>query len=162
MVHIWTQAAQQTATLDFARQVAMPTQHAILEQIVRKMPPWAKKHMQEHSRKYSSEPQLWVALKEEEASRMTRSCTGNIHVLTTIPHDRDTRTSILTVAEAILAEEAEHVNAAAPVALGYGDASAPMSLGLHCLGQQLPRGPNGEFEWWATSPGHLRLHRPLL
>jgi hypothetical protein len=41
MVHIWTQAAQQTDTLDFARQVAMPTQHDILEQIVRKMPPWA-------------------------------------------------------------------------------------------------------------------------
>ena len=48
MVHIWTQAAQQTAALDFTRQVAMPTQHAILEQIVRKMPPWAKKHMQVH------------------------------------------------------------------------------------------------------------------
>jgi hypothetical protein len=41
MVHIWTQAAQQTATLDFAHQVAMPTQHAILDQIVKKMPPWA-------------------------------------------------------------------------------------------------------------------------
>ena len=48
LVHIWKQAAQQTATLDFARQVEMPTQHAILEQIVRKMPPWAKKHMQVH------------------------------------------------------------------------------------------------------------------
>ena len=154
MVHTWTQEAQQTVTLDFDRQVAMPTQHVILEQIVRKMPPWAKKHMQEHPRKYSSVPQLWVALKEEEASRMTRSSTGNIHVLTTIPHDRDTRTSILTMAEAILAEEAEHVDAAAPVALGYGDASAPMSLGLHCLGQQLPRGPNGEFECMCCDDDH--------
>jgi hypothetical protein len=77
---------------------------------------------------------------------MTRSSTGNIHVLTTIPHDRDTRTSILTMAEAILAEEVEHVEVAAPVAFGYGDASAPMSLRLHFLGQQLPRGPDGEFE----------------
>jgi hypothetical protein len=58
MVHIWTQEAQQTDTLDFARQVAMPTQHAILEQIVRKMPPWVKKHMQEYPRKYSSVPHL--------------------------------------------------------------------------------------------------------
>jgi hypothetical protein len=74
------------------------------------------------------------------------SSTGNIHVLTNIPHDRDTRTSILTVAETILTEEAEHVDAAAPVALGYGDVSAPMSLGLNFLGQQLPRGPDGEFE----------------
>jgi hypothetical protein len=89
-----------------------------------------------------------------------------------------------------------HGGMAAPVTLGYGDASAPMSLGLHFLGQQLPRGPDGEFEclccgdahwyrkcnapasleelagqharvhashlWWATSPGHLRLQRPLL
>jgi hypothetical protein len=46
MVHIWTQAAQQTDTLEFARQVALSTQHDTLEQIVRKMPPWAKKHMQ--------------------------------------------------------------------------------------------------------------------
>ncbi len=30
--------------------------------------------------------------------------------------------------------------------LGYGDVSVPMSLGLHFLGQQLPWGPNGEFE----------------
>jgi hypothetical protein len=154
MVHIWTQAAQPTTTLDFVRQVVMTTQNVILEQIVRKMPPWAKKHMQEHPRKYSSVPQLWVALKEEEASRMTRSSTGNIHVLTTIPHDRDTRTSILTMAEAILAEEAEHVDAAAPVALGYGDASAPMSLGLHFLGQQLPRGPNGEFKCLRCGDAH--------
>jgi hypothetical protein len=87
MVHTWTQEAQQTVTLDFDRQVAMPTQHVILEQIVRKMPPWAKKHMQEHPRKYSSVPQLWVALKEEEANRMTRSSTDNIHVLTTIRID---------------------------------------------------------------------------
>ena len=146
MVHIWRQAAQQTATLDFARQVAMPTQHAILDQIVKKMPPWAKKHMQEHPAKYSSVSQLWVALKEEEASRMTRQPTGNIHVLTPIPPDRETRTSILTMAEAILAEEAEQAHDTAPVALGYGDASAPMSLGLHFLGQHLPRGPNGEFQ----------------
>jgi hypothetical protein len=77
---------------------------------------------------------------------MTRSSTGNIHVVTTIPHDRDTRTSILTVAEALLAEEAEHVDEAAPVALGYGDVFAPMSLELQFLGQQVPWGPNGEFE----------------
>ena len=70
---------------------------------------------------------------------MTGSSTDNIHVLTTIPHDRKTRTSILTMTEAILAEEAEHVDAAAPVALGYGDVSVPMSLGLHFLGQQFPR-----------------------
>jgi hypothetical protein len=36
-------------------------------------------------------------------------------------------------------EEALHVDAAAPVALGYGDVSVPMSLGLHFLGQQFPR-----------------------
>jgi hypothetical protein len=132
----------------------MTTQNVILEQIVRKMPPWAKKHMQEHPRKYSSVPQLWVVLKEEEASRMTRSSTGNIHVLTTIPHDRDTHTSILTMPEAILAEETEHVDEADPVALGYGDASAPMSLGLHFLGQQLPRGPNGEFECLICDDAH--------
>jgi hypothetical protein len=136
MVHIWTQAAQQTAALDFDRQVGIPTQHGILEQIVRKMPPWAKKHMQEHPSKYPSVPQFWVALKEEKASYMTRQPTGNIPVLTTIPHDRETRTSILTMTETILAEEAEHVDAASPVALGYGDAddhryrkcNAPASL----------------------------------
>jgi hypothetical protein len=138
MVHIWTQTTQQTTTLDFARQVAMPMHHDILKQIVRKMPSWAKKHMQEHPRKYSSVPQLWVALKEEEASRMTLSYTGNIQSLTPIPHDRDTRTSILTMTEAILAEEAEHVDVAAPVALGYGDVSVPMSLGLHFLGPTTP------------------------
>jgi hypothetical protein len=38
MVHIWTQAAQQTVTLDFGHQVAMSTQHDILKQIVRKIP----------------------------------------------------------------------------------------------------------------------------
>jgi hypothetical protein len=152
--HIWTKAAQQTATLDFARQVAMPTQHAILEQIVRKMPQWAKKHMQEHPSKYASVAQLWVSLKEEEASRMTRSSTGNIHVLTTIPHDRETRASILTMAEAILADEAEHVDGAAPVAHGYGDASTPLPLGLHFLGQQLPRGPNGKFECLRCGDAH--------
>jgi len=124
----------------------MPTQHDILAQIVRKMPPWAKKHMQEHPSKYPSVSQLWVALKEEEASYMTRQPTGNISVLPTIPHDHETRTSILTMAEAILAEEAEHVDAASPVTLGYGEVSAPMSLGLHFLGQQLPRGPNGAFQ----------------
>jgi hypothetical protein len=77
---------------------------------------------------------------------MTRSSTVNIHVLTTIPHDRDTRASILTMSEAILSEETEHVDATAPVALGYGDASAPMSLGLNFLCEQLPREPDGEFE----------------
>jgi len=84
--------------LDFARQVEMPTQHAIFEQIVRKMPPWAKKHMQEHPTKYPSVPQLWVALKEEEAICMTRQPMGTIPVVQSIPHDRDTRTSILTMA----------------------------------------------------------------
>jgi hypothetical protein len=29
------------------------------------MPPWAKKHIQEHPRKYSSVTQVWVALKVE-------------------------------------------------------------------------------------------------
>jgi len=132
VVHIWTQAAQQTDTLDFAHQVEMSTHHSILEQIVRKIPKWGKKHMKEH--------------KEEEANRMTRSSTGNIHVLTIILHDRETCASILTMSEAILPEESEHVDASAPVALGYGDATAPMSLGLHFLGQQFPWGPNGEFE----------------
>jgi hypothetical protein len=108
MVHIWTQTTQQTVTLDFAGQVAMPKQHVILVHIVRKMPQWAKKNMQEHPRKYESVAQLWVSLKEEETSRMTRSSTGNIHVLTNIPHDRETRTSILTMTEAILADETEH------------------------------------------------------
>jgi hypothetical protein len=102
MVHIWTQAAQQTAELDFARQVSMPTQHVILEQIVRKMPQWAKKHIQKHPHKYVSVAQLWVSLKEEETSRMTRSSTGNIHVLTTTPYDRETCASILTMTETIL------------------------------------------------------------
>jgi hypothetical protein len=85
---------------------------------------------------------------------MTRSSTGNIHVVTTIPHDRDTLTSILTIAEAILTEEAEHVDEAAPVALCYGDAFAPMSLGLHFLGQQVPWGPNGEFECLHCGDAH--------
>jgi hypothetical protein len=132
----------------------MSTQDAILEQIVRKIPTWVKKHMQEHPRNYSSVSQLWETLKEEEASRMTRSSTGNIHVLTTIPHHLKTRTSILTMVEAMLAEEAEHVDAAAPVVLGHGDVSAPMSLGLHFLGQQLPRGPNGEFECMHCGDAH--------
>jgi hypothetical protein len=30
LVHIWTQSAQQTVSLDFARQVVMPTHHVIL------------------------------------------------------------------------------------------------------------------------------------
>ncbi len=38
LVHIWTQAAQQTSVLDFVLQVAMSSQDAILEQIARKMP----------------------------------------------------------------------------------------------------------------------------
>ncbi len=58
VVHIWNQEAQETATLHFARQVDMPTPHAILDQIVKKMPPWAKKHMQEHPEKYTSVPHL--------------------------------------------------------------------------------------------------------
>jgi hypothetical protein len=77
---------------------------------------------------------------------MTRSSTGNIHVLTTIPHDRETRASILTMTETILTDETEHVDVSVPVPLGYGDTSSPLSLGLHFLGQQLPWGPNGEFE----------------
>jgi hypothetical protein len=124
----------------------MPTQHVILEQIVSKMPQWVKKHMQEHPRKYASVDQVWVSLKEEEVSRMPRSSTGNIHVLTTIPHDRETHVSTLKMTEVILVDEAEHVDAAAPVAFGYGDVSALLPLGLHFLGQQLPRGPKGEFE----------------
>jgi hypothetical protein len=143
IVHIWTQAAQQTAALDVAHQVATPTQHAILEQIVRKMPPWAKRHMQEHPSKYSSVPQLWVDLKEEESIYMTRQPTGTIAVVPSISYDRDTRTSNLTMAEVILAEDAEHVDVASPVALGYGDAPAPISLGLHFMGQKFPRGPTG-------------------
>jgi hypothetical protein len=78
VVHIWNQSAHQTTTLHFARQVDMPTPHAILDQIVKKMPPWAKKHMQEHPGKYTSVPQLWVSLKEEEAVRLTRTTTSNI------------------------------------------------------------------------------------
>jgi hypothetical protein len=117
-VHIWTQEAQQTVALDFARQVAMPTQHVILER------------------------------------RMPRSSTGNIHVLTTIPHDRETHVSTLKMTEAILVDEAEHVDAAAPVAFGYGDVSALLPLGLHFLGQQLPRGPKGEFECLLCGDAH--------
>jgi hypothetical protein len=60
---------------------------------------------------------------------MTRSSTGNIHVLTIIPHDRETRPSILTMTETILPDEAEHVDVAAPVVRGYGDMSAPLPLG---------------------------------
>jgi hypothetical protein len=100
------------------------------------MSQWAKKHMQEHPNKYTSVAQLWVSLKEEEAIRMTRSSTDNIHVLTTIPHDRETRASILTMAETILADETEHVDVAALVECGYGDVSAPLPLGLHFLGQR--------------------------
>ena len=155
VVHIWKQAAQQTATLHFARQVDMPTPHAILDQIVKKMPPWAKKHMQEHPGKYTSVPQLWVSLKEEEAVRLTRTTTGNIQAMTVIPHDREQRATILTMAEAILAEEAEHVDGGSPVTPGYGDMTAPISLGLHFLGQQLPRGPNGEFECMRCGDAHF-------
>lgn len=43
LVYVWTQTAQQTATLDFARQIETPTPHAILTQIVNKMPQWVKK-----------------------------------------------------------------------------------------------------------------------
>ena len=91
-------------------------------------------------------PQLWVSLKEEEAVRLTRTTTGNIQAMTVIPHDREQRATILTMAEAILAEEAEHVDGGSPVTPGYGDMTAPISLGLHFLGQQMPRGTNGEFE----------------
>ena len=128
-------AAQQTATLDFARQVDTPTPHVILYQIVRKMPPWAKKHMQDHPRKYTSVPHLWVSLKEEEAVRLTRTPAVNVQTMTVIPHDREQRDTILTMTEAILAEEAEHVHGGGPVATGYGDTTALISLGVHFLGQ---------------------------
>ena len=75
MVHIWIQTTQQKTTLDFSHQVESPTQHAILDQIVRKMTPWVKKHMQEHPRKYTSVHQLWVSLKEEEVIRLTQDPT---------------------------------------------------------------------------------------
>jgi hypothetical protein len=155
MVHIWTQTTQQTTTLDFARQVAMPMHHDILKQIVRKMPQWAKKHMQEHPSKYASVAQFWVSLKEEEAVRLTRTTTSNIQAMTVLPHDREPRATILTMAEAILAEEAEHVDGDSPVTPGYGDMTAPISLGLHFLGQQLPRGPNGEFECMRCGDAHF-------
>jgi hypothetical protein len=73
---------------------------------------------------------------------MTRSSTGSIHVLTTIPHDREARTSIVTMTEVILTEETEHVDTSDLVDRGYGDSSGNL--------------------WWVTSPGHLRLHRPFL
>ena len=66
--------------------------------------------------------------------------------MTVIPHDREQRATILTMDETILAEEAEHVDGGRPVTSGYGDMTDPISLGLHFLGQQLPLGPNGEFE----------------
>ena len=154
LVDIWTQAAQQTATLDFARQVETPTQHAILNQIVRKMPQWAKKHMQDHPRKYQSVPHLWVSLKEEEACRLTRSSTSDVLGMPTLPQDLPTRASILTLAQAIIAEDTDGGEAAATVAQGYGDDTAPISLGLHFLGQQLPRGPNGEFECMRCGDTH--------
>jgi hypothetical protein len=140
LVHIWKQRAQQTTTFQ------TPTQHAILEQIVRKMPQWTKKHMQEHPHKYSSVTQFGVSLKEEEVSRLTRSSMDNIQVMTTIPHDREQCVTILTMTETILTEEVEHVDVGVPVASVCGDTTAPISIGLHFLGQQMPRGPNGEFE----------------
>ena len=154
LVDIWTQAAQQTATLDFARQVETPTQHAILNQIVRKMPQWAKKLMQDHPRKYQSVPHLWVSLKEEEACRLTRSSTSDVLGMPTLPQDLPTRASILTLAQAIIAEDTDGGEAAATVAQDYGDDTAPISLGLHFLGQQLPRGPNGEFECMRCGDTH--------
>ena len=135
MVHIWRQTAQETATLDFARQVDTSTLYAILDQIVRKIPPRVKKHMQDHPRKYTPVPQFWVSLKEEETIRLTRSPTDNVQVMTVIPHDREQHTTILTMTEAILAEEAEHVHGGGPVATGYGDTTALISLGVHFLGQ---------------------------
>ncbi len=107
VVHIWKQTTQQTVTLHFARQVDMPTPHAILDQIVKKMPPWAKKHIQEHPVKYT---------------------TGNIQAMTVIPHDREQRATILTMAEAILAEETEHVDGGSPVTPGYGDMTVDQSM----------------------------------
>ena len=133
----------------------MPTPHVIMDQIVKKMRPWVKKHMQEHPGKYTAVSQLWVSLKEEEAVRLTRTTTGNIQAMTVIPHDREQRATILTMAELILAEEVEHVDGGSPVTTDHGDMTAPISLGLHFLGQQLPRGPNGEFECMHCGDTHF-------
>jgi hypothetical protein len=111
--------------------------------------------MQEHQHKYTSVPQLWVSLKEEEVIRLTRAPTGNIQAMTVIPHDREQCATILTMTEAILAEEAEHVDGGGPVAPVYGDTTAPISLGLHFLGQQLPRGSHGEFECMRCGDAHF-------
>jgi hypothetical protein len=78
MVHIWTQVVQQTATLDFVHQVAMSTQHVILEQIVRKMPPWSKKHMKEHPHKYSSVSQVWVSRYLSDCNFWVNSFRGDL------------------------------------------------------------------------------------
>ncbi len=99
VVHIWKQTAQQTDTLHFARQVDMPTPHVILDQIVKKMSPRVKKHMQEHPDKYTSVPQLCVSLKEKEVIRMTRTTAVNIQAMTVIPHDRDELVSIMSVVD---------------------------------------------------------------
>ena len=53
-----------------------------------------------------------------------------------IPHDREQRATILTMPEVILVEEADHVDGVGPVAPTYGDTTAPISLGVHFLGQQ--------------------------
>ena len=58
--------------------------------------------------------------------------------MTVMPHDHDQRATILTMTEAILAEEVEQVAGGGPVASDYGDTTAPISLGLHFLGQQMP------------------------
>ena len=102
------------------------------------MPPWAKKHIQGHPHKYTPVPHLWVVLKEEEVIRLTQDPTGNALEMTVMSHDRDQRGTILTMTEAILAEEAEQVAGGGPVASDYGDTTAPISLGLHFLGQQMP------------------------
>ena len=74
--------------------------------------------------------------------------------MTVIPHDREQRTTILTMAKVILTEEAEHVDGVSPVTSVYGDMTSPISFGLHFLGQQLPRGPNGEFEYMICGDTH--------
>ena len=132
-----------------------PTSHAILDQIVRKMSPWFKKHIQEYPRKYASVSQNWVSLKEEETIRLTRAPTVNVQSMTVIPHDREQCTTILNMVEAILAEETEYVDGGGLVVSGYGDTTAPISLGVHFLGQQLPRGTNGEFECMRCGDVHF-------
>ena len=75
--------------------------------------------------------------------------------MTVIPHDREQCVTILAMTETTLAEEAEHVDGDGPVETGYGDTTDPMSLGVHFLGQQMPRGPNGEFQCMSCGDTHF-------